>query len=208
MRHLQILPLALILFAAPLGAAEKEGWVELFDGTSLDGWKASENKDSWKVEDGALVAHGPRSHLFYVGSDKPFQNFELQLEVMTRPNSNAGVYFHTKYQEEGWPKHGFEAQVNNTYQRDPKKTGSLYGIVDVRKAPAEDNKWFTYTIKVEGNKVTTAVNGKTLVEYTEPAGQKAGKDFTRKLSSGTFALQAHDPKSEVRFRNIKVRRLP
>jgi hypothetical protein len=51
-------------------------------------------------------------------------------------------------------------------------------------------------------------NGKELVNYTEPKDKKAGEDFTRKLDEGTVALQAHDPDSEVHFKNIRVKRLP
>lgn len=184
-----------------------DGWVSLFDGKTLSGWKASENKSSFQVEDGAIVAHGPRSHLFYVGIDKPFVNFEFQCKVLTKPKSNSGIYFHTKYQDTGWPKFGYEAQVNNTH-RDPKKTGSLYAVENVLKAPAKDNEWFDYYIRVDGKNVVIKVNGKTLVDYKEPADKQAGKDFTRALDKGTFAFQAHDPVSEVHFKDIRVRRLP
>jgi len=208
--------IASVVFAtapAALPAAEKadkgDGWVSLFDGKSLKGWKASENKASWSVdsEKMALVCDGPRSHLFYVGSDKPFKNFIFQADVMTMPGANAGIYFHTKYQDKGWPKYGYEAQVNNTH-RDPKKTGSLYAVDNVMKAPAKDKEWFTMTIKVEGRNIQISVDGKKLVDFTEDANRQAGKDFTRKLDQGTFALQAHDPQSKVYFRNLKVKRLP
>lgn len=188
------------------------GWINLFDGKSLNGWRANENRASWYVENGAIVSNGkPRSHLFYTGtlktgSDRPFKNFEFQAEVMTLPNSNAGVYIHTQYQEEGWPKYGYEVQVNNTHS-DPIKTGSLYSVVNVNQAPAQDNEWFTLRIIVNGKRIITQVNGKTLVDYTEPPGKQPGADFTRVLTQGTFALQAHDPNSKVYFRNIKVRRL-
>lgn len=209
MRTVLTLVLAVMLFPLFASAGEKPGeWVTIFDGKSLDGWKTNENPDSFKLVDGAIVANGPRSHLFYAGDEKPFVDFELQAEVMTKPNSNAGIYFHTKFQEEGWPKHGFEAQVNNTYKKDPIKTGSLYQVKNVTTAPADDNEWFTYTIRVEGKTVELKVNGKTTVTYTEPDDAKAGAQFTRKLDSGTFALQAHDPGSTVLFRNIRVRRLP
>ena len=67
-----------------------DGWVTIFDGKSFDGWKASENADSWKIEDGAFICEGPRSHLFYTGDEKPFVNFEFRAEVMTTPGSNGG----------------------------------------------------------------------------------------------------------------------
>jgi hypothetical protein len=189
-------------------AADDDGWIVMFDGKDLDGWKINERPESWSVKDGAIVANGDRSHLFYVGDGKPFKNFEFQGEVQTRKNSNAGIYFHTKYQPEGWPKYGFEAQVNNTYTKDPIKTGSLYQVVNVTEAPAPDDVWFPYNIKVEGKHIVVTVNGKKVVDYTEPEGKEAGKDFTRVVDEGTFALQAHDPGSTVMFRNLKVRRLP
>ncbi|MFM8436443.1 MAG: family 16 glycoside hydrolase, partial [Planctomycetia bacterium] len=61
--------LGLGLLAAGVAAADEPGFEPLFDGKSLAGWKASENVDSWKVADGQIVCHGPRSHLFYVGPD-------------------------------------------------------------------------------------------------------------------------------------------
>ena len=195
-------------FLAPIAAEDSDGWVSLFDGKSMSGWKASENKDSWQFQDGALVCHGERSHLFYVGDEKPFVNFEFKAEVMTTPGSNAGIYFHTKYQEEGWPKHGYEAQVNVTH-KDPKKTGSLYGVVDVSDPPCKDNEYWTQHIIVKGKHITIKINDKTVVDYTEPDGQEAfSNNFDRRLGSGTFAFQAHDPESTAYFKNIRVKRLP
>ena len=158
------------------------------------------------VQGGAIVAHGERAHCFYTGPDAPFKNFELKVDVMTKPNSNGGIYFHTKYQETSWPKNGFECQVNVT-QGDWKKTGSLYDVVNLGHTPAKDNKWWTQHIIVRGNKVTVKIDGITVLEYTEPAGAQPGKDFTRKISEGTFAFQAHDPKSIVRYKNPRVKRL-
>jgi hypothetical protein len=193
--------------ALVLGADSGDGFVKLMDGKTFKGWKkAVENPDTWKIEDGAFVAHGPRCHLFYVGDEKPFVNFHLKVEVMTEPGSNGGIYFHTRYQEEGWPKYGFESQVNATHS-DWIKTGSLYGLVNIGRAAAPDREWWTQEIIVRGRTVTVLINGQRLFEYTEPVGAQAGGDFTRKLSEGTFALQGHDPDSIIRYRNIEVKRL-
>ena len=200
----------LVVLATCLTAAaeDQQGWIQLFDGKTMNGWKAGENPSSWKVENGALVCHGPRSHLFYVGPEQPFKNFEFKAEVMTTPGSNSGIYFHTRYQDQGWPKYGYEVQINNSH-RDPVRTGSLYGVVKVLTPPAKDNEWFTVDIKVQGKHVVVKVNDKVVVDYTEPSDKPpvTGK-FVRRLGKGTFALQAHDPNSKVYFRNIRVRRLP
>ena len=196
-----------ILLSASAVTADAGEWKTIFDGT-MNGWKVGENADSWKIEDGKLVCHGPKAHVFYVGDDKPFKNFEFQCQVMTTPGSNSGIYFHTDYQESDWPRMGYEVQVNITH-RDTIKSGSLYGVVKVTDPPAKDNEWYTTNIRVEGKHVVVKINDNVVVDYTEPDDQKPrDKKFERLLREGTFALQAHDPKSVVYYRDIKVRRLP
>ncbi len=194
--------------------AEEPGFTSLFDGASLAGWKANEHPESWKVVDGAIVCHGDRSHLFYVGADPAhpadFKDFHFKAEVMTRPGANSGIFFHTAWQKEGWPAKGYEMQVNNS-QGDPVRTGSIYHFVKNFEPPAKDDTWFTQELIVKGKTIRVIVDGKTLFEYVEPAGVTGaapGGGGDHKLSSGTFALQAHDPGSEVHFRNIRVKRLP
>jgi hypothetical protein len=209
-----------ILYSAALWlllscSGSKEGdstgeWTNLFDGKSLDGWKASENPSTFKVENGTIVIAGPRAHLYYDGpvQNHNFKNFEFKAQVMTTPGSNSGMYFHTEYQDTGWPNKGYEVQVNNTHT-DWRKTGSLYAIEDVKEIPAQDNEWFTQHITVQGKKVTIRVNDKVLVEYTEPEGVERAKDMAgRYISSGTFALQGHDPESKVYYKDIMVKVLP
>ncbi len=200
--------LVALLCSAGLAAAQTEaGFTRLFDGQSFAGWQtATENTNTWQIVDGAFVAHGARCHLFYVGDEKPFKNFELKVDVLTEPNSNGGIYFHTQYQPTSWPTTGFECQVNVSHS-DWKKTGSLYDVANLGNTPAKDNEWWTQDITVQGNKVTVKINNIIVLEYTEPPGAQPGKPFTRKLAEGTFALQGHDPKSVVRYKNIRVKRL-
>lgn len=186
-----------------LVADDADGWKTIFDGKSLDGWKINESEKSWKLENGMLIANGARSHCFFVGDEKPFKDFEFKAEVMTKKNSNGGIFFHTKFQSDGWPKQGYETQVNNSYNSDPQKTGGLYNRVRVGVPPAEDEKWWTQHITVKGNRVIVKIDDKVVVDYSEPEG--ATGDV--KLSEGTFALQAHDPGSTVMYRNIRVKRL-
>ncbi|MDO8542264.1 MAG: DUF1080 domain-containing protein [Opitutaceae bacterium] len=197
--------------ANTLTAAEKSaGWKLLFDGKSLDGWKPSENKGTFTVQDGLLVAFGKRSHLFYEGpvANHDFKNFELQLDIKTFPKANGGVYFHTQYQETGWPEKGYEVQVNNTHS-DKKKGAGLYSIQDNFEAPAKDGEWYTMRIKVEGKHVQTFVNGRKIVDYTEePNAERPPNMKGRLISHGTLAIQGHDPESKVMYKNIKVRVLP
>ncbi len=185
-------------------------WINLFDGTSLANWKASENPSTFKIEDGMIVAHGPRAHLFYEGPvmNHNFKNFEMKAKVMTTPGSNSGIFIHTQYQQTGWPSKGYEVQVNNS-QSDWRRTGSLYGISDVREVYVKDNEWYTEYIKVQGKNIVIKINDRTVVDYTEPDNLERPKDaLEKRLSSGTFALQGHDPASKVYYKEIMVRALP
>ena len=209
--------LLMALLVAPLIATNAEqakgkkkgekGFISLFDDKSLKGWQVNkENPKSITVKDGNIVIDGPRAHLFYAGDvqDHNFKNFVLRDQVKTYPKANSGIYFHTDYQDEGWPAKGYEAQVNNT-QGDPKKTGGLYAVQDVYEAPAKDNEWFDYHIIVRGKRIIIKINGETTADYTEEDDlDREG----RRLSSGTFALQAHDPGSKVLYKDVRVKVLP
>lgn len=182
-----------------------DGWESMFDGKSLDDWKVNENEDSVFVENDALVCFGKRAHAFYVGSDgkADFVNFHFKAKVKTAPGSNSGIYFHTQFQSEGWPGKGYEAQVNNT-QQDKRKTGGLYQVQDNFDPPVKDNEWFDYEIIVDGKHIVVKINGKTISDYTEPDDLDRPE---RCLTHGTFALQAHDPKSKVFYKDLMVKRL-
>ncbi len=195
-------------------AKTEDGWVCLFDGKSLDGWKANEEDKDGKVftaQNGELIVKGGRAHLFYVGQDgkASFHNFHFKAKVLTKKNANSGIYFHTEYQATDWPKKGYESQVNNSYDKDPRKTGSLYAVKDVTDKVVGDDEWFDYEIKVEGKKVTICINGKCLTQYEEKDGDARQKGMEgRWLKGGTFALQAHDPGCEVHYKDLKVKALP
>ncbi len=185
----------------------KDGWIRLFNGKNLDGWRASENPDTFAVRDGAIVVNGPRAHLFYVGDveQHDFRNFEFKADVRTTAGSNSGLYFHTRFQQRGFPRRGYEVQVNHSHG-DRIKSASLYNIQNITKSPVKDDAWFTQEIVVRGKRIITKVNGKTLVDYTEPDDVPSSRG--RRISSGTFAIQGHDPGSKVYVRNIMVRPLP
>src|SRR3954463_16622641 len=185
--------------------AQSDGWISLFDGKSLNGWQVGNNASTFHVDSGMIIANGPVAHLFYMGDahQHQFKNFDFKAEVMTTPGSNSGIYFHTEYQESGWPAKGYEVQVNNSHT-DWRRTGGLYAVQDVKEQLVKDNVWFTEEIIVQGKKVTIKVNGKTTVEYTEPDNAQRPNDMKgRLLSSGTLALQGHDPTSKV---NLKTSR--
>jgi Domain of Unknown Function (DUF1080) len=201
----------LVLAVAMQTPAAEPGFTQLFNGKDFTGWKLS-NAPSFTIEDGAIVAKavGMQGHAFYDGPfmNHSFRNFELKVDVMTRQNSNGGVFILTEFVEKGWPSKGFEIQVNNTYVKDPIKTGSLYQIVNINEAAAKDDEWFTEHIIVKGDTITVRVHDKELLTWTQPADWAASKKAAgRVIGPGTIALQAHDPNSTVYYKNIRIRPL-
>ena len=185
----------------------KEGWVQLFNGKDLTGWKAHpEDKAKWEVKDGILIGSGPVGHLFSEKGD--YENFRYRVEAMINDHGNSGQFFRTKFGR-SFPK-GYEAQINSTH-RDPIRTGSLYPSFSselskedkekilVHKALHKPDEWFTQEVIAEGNHIIIKVNGETTVDFV---------DKNNTYSKGHFALQQHDPGTVVKFRKIEYKPLP
>ena len=204
--------LAASLFTARADEAKGE-WKSLFNGKDLSGWKVNEeNPTAFSVADGAIHIKGGRAHLFYAGEvgGAKFRNFEFKAKVMTKKNANSGIYFATEYQKDGWPAKGYEFQVNNSFDKDPRRTASLYAVKDVTDKLVPDDTWFDYHIKVQGQQITISINGKVVTEYTEKPGDVRGGGMEGRWikEGGTFAFQAHDPGCEAFYKDIMVKTLP
>jgi hypothetical protein len=219
---MKLAALALVALAGLVQAgapAVEPGFTSLFNGKDFGGWKIAGPAESFTIQDGAIVANGSASHAYYDGAvqNHSFRNFELKVDVMTRAGSNGGVYVLTQYLEVGgserasgrFPSTGFEIQVNNSHT-DRVRTGSLYHVQDVLDdSPAKDDQWFTETITVKGDTIAVKVNDKQVVDWTQPADWNGGREGPgRKITGpGTIALQAHDPKSTVYYKNIRIKPL-
>lgn len=215
MKQLVFIPIALAGISLSVAAASDDGWIPMFNGKDLTGWRSNDEVPNvFTVANGELRVSGGRAHLFYVGPEggARFKNFEFKAKVKTTPGSNSGIYFHTQFQEAGWPEKGYECQVNSTH-KDPKKTGGLYAVQDVmNNAPSKDDEWFDYSIRVEGRHITIKINGKTTVDWTEPEDWDPAKSLKnmpgRKLSEGTMCIQGHDPNSTTYYKDLFIRPLP
>ena len=156
-------------------------WIELINGKDFAGWKASENAVTWSIVDSMFQAVGKRSHLFYTGEHllDSFKNFELEVQVRTFRLANSGIYFHTHYQEVGWPSTGMEIQVNNSHVGEGnyvelKKMASLYGTRNLYKSFGKDSIWMTVKARVESNRVEVWLDGLKTVDYIQPEITKPG----------------------------------
>ena len=177
-----------------------DGWVAIFNGQDLEGWKIgygnkkiNETNSTWKVVDGVIVGEGEVSHLFSPRDD--YVNFEAKSEIMISDKGNSGFYFRTKFGP-GFPA-GYEAQVNATHG-DPVRTGSIYNHVKIFKQLHKADEWFSYHLKVQGNRIWVTVNGELLYEYVDQAST---------YKTGHFAFQQHNLGSVVKIRKLEVKEL-
>jgi hypothetical protein len=199
---------------APPEAAADAGWVRIFNGETLQGWKLSPDAPldvpqideaeegqvtarlgGWRVEDGVLVGSGPPCHLFSPRGD--YRDVEFRAKVMINDGGNSGMYARAAFGP-GWPA-GYEAQVNSTHA-DAQRSGSLYGLAPVKVQLIPENTWFEQSLTCRdepaGTHVTIAIDGVVVTDYidTEP-----------RSAQGHLALQQHDEGSVVRFKDIEVR---
>ncbi|QDU55248.1 3-keto-disaccharide hydrolase [Aeoliella mucimassa] len=198
--------------------AEASQWQSLFDGKSLEGWHANFDPEAFTIEDGAIRVQAlsdRAAHLFYVGdNDKEpvkFKNFELKLVSRAEPNANSGVFLHTSTKlRTKWRllDQGYEVQLNNRPEQ--QKTGSLYAVEPVEETGIDESEWFEMLIRVKDKQITVSLDGKQVLDYTEPEDPKRSADRKGRVFSdegGAIALQAHDSNSVWYFKEIAIRPL-
>ncbi len=184
--------------------ADPQGFVPLFNGKDLTGWKSlSTNKARWEVKDAVLSGSGDTGYLFNDGTS--YENFHLRVEAMINDGGNSGVFFRAPFgptTPQGHPAFSYEAQINITH-KDPNKTGSLYLANKVAaglpNTLTELDKWFTLEVIADGPHVVVRVNGKVTANFI---------DLAVGTRSGRIALQVLDAATVVQFRKIDIKELP
>lgn len=173
---------------------EPAGMRHLLD-KELTGWFA-EDAGTWTFENGALVGRDGPGHLF---TEAEFVDFEVRALVQVNDRGNSGLYFRVRPNPDPnvpWPN-GYEAQVD---QHDPKNyTGCIYNAAwpeSGRGADGpitQDNAWFDYRIRAEGDRVRTWINGVPMVDTRLDT-----------YASGHFAVQGHHAGNVVRYKDFRV----
>lgn len=205
--------------ANQLTPAEKEaGWMLLFNGSDLTGWKCNNGKPiKTKIEDGCLVPY--KSGGYIIIHEKQFGDFVLNCDVRWEdPRCNSGIFF--RVEEPKNPVHtGFEVQVMAGDKTGKHQFGAIYDLVANSENPTKGTgEWNNVQIRCQGPHISVKVNGKQVSkinvdEFDEPGvcpdGEKhkyklngkprAVKDFARK---GYLGFQDHGHK--VWYRNVKL----
>ncbi|CAA9344839.1 MAG: Putative secreted glycosyl hydrolase [uncultured Cytophagales bacterium] len=174
----------------------------LFNGKDLAGWQVY-GTEKWYVQNGELICEsGPDKGYGYLATEKPYKNFELTLEFRQEANGNSGVFFRssvegtkvTGWQVEVAPPNHDTGGIYESYGR-----GWLVKIPDEKEKILKPEAWNKMKIRVEGDHVTTWLNGKEMVDLRD---EKIG------AANGSIALQIHDGGGiKVRWRKLYVQEL-
>jgi hypothetical protein len=185
-----------------VSTVQTQAQTRLFNGKNLDGWQVH-GTEKWYVEKGELVCEsGPDKQYGYLATDKTYKDFELSVQFKQQANGNSGVFFHSSL--EGTKISGWQAEVAPPGH----STGGIYESYGrgwlIKPDPAKDKalkmgEWNTMKVRVEGNEVTTWLNGTQMVTLNDA--QIGSRD-------GVIALQIHDGGGiKVRWKNIQIKEL-
>jgi hypothetical protein len=210
-----LLAAASVVLAQPVEDKEKaEGFVPLFNGKDLAGWRSYAGKaEVWKAEDGLLVCSGEGGG--WLGTERDYADFVLRLEYRLLPGGNSGVYLRAP--EKGHiSRVGMEIQIlDDDHPRYKgldyyQYAGSLYHVVPPkRRAGKPAGQWNALEIRCEGRHLVVVLNGVKVVdedldrlrEDKEVAKEHPGLART----TGRLGLQNHSER--VEFRRLRIKEL-
>jgi hypothetical protein len=186
------------------------GLESIFNGKDLTGWKVFPDKASKfsVTPEGWLNVKNGNGQL---ESELQVADFVLQTEVFSNGVFlNSGIFFRN-IPGEFWQ--GYESQIQNGHFGDRTKpidfgTGAFYRRQKARKVVSDDFKWFHKTLIVAGDHMATWVNGYQVSDWTDTREPNDNARNGKRLAAGTLAIQGHDPKTDLSFRNIKLGEIP
>jgi 3-keto-disaccharide hydrolase len=206
---LQVLAFAsglLLGFGAAAQAPRENGWVPLFNGRDLSGWKKN-GDEKWIVEQGTILCESTANKYGYLTTEKTYRDFTLRLKFKGEAAGNSGVFFHAKITGID-PQHGPDIEGMQV-EVDPnvgKHTGGLYesggrGWVAMPTPGGEQalkaGNWNDLEVSVHGAHIVTQLNGTTIVNFTDPS---------PKFTDGSIGLQIHTGGGvKMRWKDIYIK---
>jgi quinoprotein glucose dehydrogenase len=193
---------------SPAPTTTRADWIQLFDGSTLDGWVHLNGAHRYTVEDGAIVGRTVESSASinsFLCTVQEFDDFELELETTVDRITNQGIQIRSQVrpvQTDGRPNesfagrvHGPQVEVRRFYKGQP-ATGLLYGealgtgwlsaqrLIDEGHRHFVDEGWNLVRIVARGPRIQTWVNG-------HPVEDLVNEVVHRSHPRGFIGLQIH-----------------
>lgn len=166
-----------------------DGWISLFDGETLFGWK-HEGKADWHVENGCIVVAEGENSLLVTTTE--FANYVLRVKFRCEPSTNSGVFLRTTMDPQDVTTDCYELNIAGT--DNPFPTGSL---VQRQKVNQDLNRsdWQSYEVRVQQGRIVVQLDGKQVLDYTDP----------NPIPRGYIGLQLNQ--GRIEFRDIQLKPL-
>lgn len=198
--------LIICIFSFPARITSSSTWTSLFNGKDLAGWK-NNGEEKWIAESGTIYCESVANKYGYLTTEKTYKDFDLRLKFKPEGEGNSGVFLRSKITgmdpEHGPDIEGMQVEVDPSIG---KHTGGLYesGGRGWVALPTEDgekalkpNVWNDLEVSAHGNHIVTKLNGKKMVDLTDPH---------QKFSEGVIGLQIHTGGGvKMRWKDILIR---
>jgi hypothetical protein len=172
-----------------------DGWIQLFDGKTMDGWTPTNDNVNWRVEDGALVADKSKgkggNHLI---TKNAYKDHMIYAEFWTSDDANSGIFVRCNPKQPIGAKVCYEVNIFDTRPDPTYGTGSIVYFTEVSPMPKAGGKWNTFEITAKGRNITVSLNGKQTANLNNGL-----------FDQGHFTLQYGG--GVVKFRKVAVKPL-
>jgi hypothetical protein len=188
--------------AQSTSAQSTDGWIPLFNGKDLTGWK-NYGQEKWIVENGEILGEAVTKEYGYLGTEATYRDFEMRGKFKAEGSGNSGIFYHSTIN--GTAITGVQVEVDprpNMHTGGLYETGGRNWLVWPNPEGEKAMKvgdWNDVRFSVRGNHIMTWVNGVLALDYTDPS---------PKYADGIIALQLHSGgEGRMRFKDLYIKPL-
>lgn len=170
-----------------------EGWIRLFDGKTMFGWKPNNEENNWQITDG--VVHADKGEQGLLVTSTEFADYELRCDFRLEKGGNSGIFLRTLFKPKDPVTDCYELNMCDSHSKFP--TGSLVGLVKPDRVVMGEEAWHTYRVVALGNRLEVEIDGERILSYADPRPEARRRGF--------IGLQKNVGKAE--YRNVFLKPL-
>ena len=179
---------AALLSATNVYAQSPDGYTQLIDGVSLDGWNITGNAN-WAIGKGMIESNKPAGFLV---SSKSYKNFIIRAEFWAESNTNSGIFIRCQDPAKVSAASSYEVNIWDTRPGQEYSTGAIVDVAKVNPIHKAGGRWNTMEIVANGSQFKVSLNGVVTSE---------AKDS--KFADGPIALQSAG--GTIKFRKLEIK---